>query len=144
MTVLDAGVVIGALRGEPAGAEIVAFFARPSPPRLSTVNLAEIIDVLTRAKGVAVDRIELGLRRLVDAGMRLEPVTPSIAHRAGALRAAHFHARTTPVSIADCIALATAIELLLPLATTDRALADVARGEGVVVEAVPNSGGRRP
>lgn len=144
MTVLDAGVVIGALRGEPAGEEIVPLFTRVDPPRLSTVNLAEVIDVLTRAKGVAVDRIELGLRLFVDAGLRLEPVTPTIAHRAGALRAAHYHARSTSVSIADCIALATALELEVPLATTDRALARVARAEGVVVESMPNSLGVRP
>lgn len=144
MTVLDAGVVIGALRGEPAGVDVVPLFARDDPPRLSTVNLAEVIDVLTRAKGAPVEQIELGLRLLVDAGMRLEPVSPAIAHRAGALRAAHYHARSAAVSIADCIALATALDLGLPLATTDGVLAGVARAEGVIVEAMPNSVGVRP
>ena len=82
MTVLDAGVVIGALRGEPAGAEIVALFARSDPPRLST-------------------------------------------------------------AIADCIALATALDLASALATTDGHLARLARAEGVIVESMPNSIGFR-
>ncbi len=60
------------------------------------------------------------------------------------LRAKHYHRERRPVSIADCICLATALRLKEDLATTDPALAAVAREEGVTVVALPDSSGQRP
>ena len=63
---------------------------------------------------------------------------------ASELRAAHYHRAKMPVSLADCICVATAISLGTDLATTDPALAAVARAAGVEVIALPNSAGVIP
>jgi predicted nucleic acid-binding protein len=63
---------------------------------------------------------------------------------ATSLRAEHYHRGRVPVSLADCICVATAITLQTDLATTDPAQAAVARAAGVEVIALPDSEGRLP
>jgi len=50
----------------------------------------------------------------------------------------------SPLSLADCLALATAIDLGDALATSDRALAALARRYQLTVVALPDSRGRKP
>ncbi len=59
---------------------------------------------------------------------------------AGRLRARHYERNTTAVSLADCIAAATALTRAHPLATADPALATVIRQEGEPCMPSPTAG----
>jgi predicted nucleic acid-binding protein len=63
---------------------------------------------------------------------------------AGRLRARHYHRNAMAVSLADCIAAATALSLDRPLATADPALAALVRAEGGQVRGLVDSKGRLP
>ena len=86
------------------------------------------------------EKVEL----LMVAGLEVEPVWLRVMWLATRLRAEHYHRSRAPVSLADCICVATAIALQTDLATTDPALASVARAAGVEVIPVPDSEGRMP
>ena len=74
----------------------------------------------------------------------MEPVWLRVMWLATSLRADHYHRTRAAVSLADCICVATAISLDTDLATTDSALAAVARAAGVEVIALPDSAGVIP
>jgi predicted nucleic acid-binding protein len=78
------------------------------------------------------------------AGLEVEPVWLRVMWLATSLRAEHYHRTTASVSLADCICIATAITLETDLATTDPALAHVARAAGVDVIPLPDSAGVIP
>lgn len=145
MTVFDAQAVVAALLGEPA-AEIVEalLLDQDDPAHLSAANLAEILDVLVRRVGLAVEDVEEKLRWLIVGGLRVVPVDEPTGSRAGRLRAQHYDRTVCPLSLADCIALATAMELDQPLATADPALLAVAQRVGVDTRPLPDSSGRLP
>lgn len=63
---------------------------------------------------------------------------------AGRIRADHYDRRLRPISLTDCVALATARALDEPLATSDPVLIEVARSEGAGVLGLPDSAGRLP
>ena len=77
-------------------------------------------------------------------GLRIVPVDEAIAVRAARLRVRHYNRTRRPVSMADCLALATALYRSQPLATSDPALAAAATDEGCRVVALPDSRGVRP
>ena len=56
----------------------------------------------------------------------------------------HYHRTRTPVSLADCGAIALAEQLDAELVTSDAAMIRVARAEGIAVLPVPDSSGRTP
>lgn len=72
------------------------------------------------------------------------PVDADLAVRAGTIRAAHYHRTRTAVSLADCVAVATAEAMGGPLVTSDAALCRLATDLGVVPHPIPNSKGVRP
>jgi predicted nucleic acid-binding protein len=76
--------------------------------------------------------------------MRLAEVSAEIGVAAGRLRARHYHRERMAVSLADCVAAATALSEELPLATADPPLADLVRAEGGAVHALPDTAGRVP
>jgi len=129
--VLDASAAIALLLDEQ-GAETVASLLGSGDARMSTVNAAEVVDVLVRVRGgepgVVITRVEELLSSVV------EPVAPSLASatRAGELRARLFDRRVRRVSLADCFVLATA-EAGHSIVTTDGALAAIAGDEGIDV-----------
>jgi PIN domain nuclease of toxin-antitoxin system len=108
------------------------------------VNLAEVIDVMTRiydrASALTLDAFVL----LESGGLQIAPVDADIGIAAGKLHARHYDRKTSPLSMADCVALATSLSLAQPLATSDPALAAAARLEGAAVIALPDARGRRP
>lgn len=114
------------------------------PTALSAANYAEIVDHIMRRGDLDADEAEVRMRLLVEAGTRIIPVDDQIATRAGALRAQHYQRRDCAVSLADCCALTTSLTLGTPLATSDPALATVARDQGCEVIALPDSRGVRP
>jgi predicted nucleic acid-binding protein len=145
LSVLDAQAVIAALTGESAAREVESLLrADEDPPSISAVNVAELIDVLVRGKGRGFDEVVERLAWLEVAGLEVIPVDGPIAQRAGDLRARHYDRATRPVSLADCVALATAITAHDRLATSDPALAATARAEGCLVIPLPDSRGKRP
>lgn len=142
MTVLDAYAVIAYLRDERA-AEPVADLLR-EPTVLSVVNAAEVIDQLVRVYGRDADDVHADLMLLSTTGMSLAAAAPETGLLAGRLRARHYHRERMPVSLADCVAAATALSEGRPLATSDPPLAQLVRAEGGKVWALPDTAGRLP
>jgi predicted nucleic acid-binding protein len=81
---------------------------------------------------------------LESGGLQIVPVDAAIGVSAGELHARHYDRKTSPLSMADCVALATAAALGEPLATSDPPLATAAHAEGVTVVALQDSKGRSP
>lgn len=131
MTVLDASVVIDGLTRPRSQA--IDDLIRGQIVRISTLNVAEVVDILMRRLGVeeveVIDRIDL----LRQAGLMMEPLSARHALDAGSLRARRYDKQTAAVSMADCVAIALAAEVGEPLASSDRALLAVAVAEGVAV-----------
>lgn len=142
MIVLDAYAVVAYFRGEPV-ADVVAHILRDKTV-LSAANAAEVVDQLVRVHGRDADAVHGDLALLTYAGMQVVPVTVDIGMSAGRLRARHYHRTARSVSLADCIAAATALDLKEPLATSDPALAAVMRAEGGQVRGLADSSGRLP
>ena len=142
MTALDAFAVLAFLRDEPAADEVEQLLRAPTV--LAAVNAAEIVDQLVRVYGHDVDDVHADLALLSRSGMGIAATTSGTGIEAGRIRAAHYRRRGCPVTMADCVAAATALDLKLPLATSDAALAAVVRHEGGAVHPLPNGRGVRP
>ena len=145
MTVLDAQAVVALLLGEPAADEVAAM-TRDSghPVSISAVNVAEVVDVLVRVMGRTHDQVIEKLDWLSAGGLVVVPVDEGIGRIAGRIHAERYHRRDRPLSMADCIALATAITQREAIATSDPPLAATATLEGCDVVPLPDSQGRRP
>ncbi len=145
MTVLDAQALVAFLTGEPGAVEVAALLRDPGDPAvISAVNVAETLDVLVRIKGRTQEEVEERLDWLAAAGLIAAPVDDAIARHGGRLRAKHYNRAQRPVSMADCMALATALARGGRLATSDAPLATMARAEGCAVVPLPDSSGARP
>lgn len=142
MTVLDAYAVLAYLRNETA-AELVTELLR-SPTVLSPLNAAEVIDQLVRVYGRDPDDVHADLAVLSHAGMHIPSVSAEVGMLAGRLRARHYRRERMAVSLADCVAAATALSTASPLATADPALGAMIRAEGGSLHALPDSTGRLP
>jgi predicted nucleic acid-binding protein len=81
---------------------------------------------------------------LESAGLQIALIDADIGVAAGVLHAKHYDRKTSPLSMADCVALATAAALGEPLATSDPPLAAAARAAGVTIVGLPDSRGRLP
>ena len=77
-------------------------------------------------------------------GLEIVPVDASVGLHAGELHAHLYHRESSPLSMADCVALAVAAALNEPLMTSDPPLAAAARAEGILVLPLPDSRGRPP
>lgn len=141
MTVLDAQAIIAALRGEPAMARVGELLhGSDGPPMLPAVGLAEVTDVLVRTGPSRVEACDEAIDLLRAGGLEIVPVDDRIGRLAGILRSRHWDRDTRPVSMADCVALATAMVASVPLATADAALIAAADDEGHPVIALPSNG----
>jgi uncharacterized protein with PIN domain len=128
--VLDASAAIALLLDEPGAAEVEARM-RQHPTRMSTVNAAEVIDVLIRRHGGDPDRVVGRVHELVWTAVEPAPASLERAIRAGELRARYFP-RDGRLSLADCFCLASA-DAGESIVTTDGPLAAAARDEGIDV-----------
>jgi PIN domain nuclease of toxin-antitoxin system len=145
VTVFDASAIIALLVDEPARAEVEPLLKAPgTEPKLSAVNMGEVVDKLVRVRGMVFDDVLERLIWLAAGGLEIADADLEVGAVAGFLRARHYHRREKDVSIADCYALATASVLEEPLATSDQFVADVARYEEIELVALPDSNGRRP
>ena len=135
---LDTSAVLALFLDEPF-AEAVLASLRSSPARMSTVNLAEVVDVLVRAHGGLPGAVVSSVEDF--ASSVVQPVAPTLelALRAGELRAQLFDRRSRRLSLADCFVLATA-EGGDRVITGDRTLADAARATGLDVISLQPAG----
>jgi PIN domain nuclease of toxin-antitoxin system len=107
---------------------------------MNVLNRAEVIDQLTR-RGALSDVVGAELDTL---GISFEPLSIELADQAGQLRSQHYHRSQRPLSMADCVALATAMELGSSLATSDVHLATTCVEVGCPVVEIANSKGVYP
>ncbi len=84
------------------------------------------------------------LMLLESGGLEIAVVGPDVGIAAGQLHARRYDRKTSPLSMADCVALATSAAVGEPIATSDPALAAAAPLEGVAIIPLPDSTGRRP
>jgi PIN domain nuclease of toxin-antitoxin system len=142
MMVLDAYAVLAYLRDERAAEAVGDLLARPT--KLSAANAAEVLDQLVRVYGCDPDDVHADLVMLAHTGMELAPVSIEVGMLAGRLRARHYHRERVSVSLADCVAAATALCTGYPLATADPPLASLVRAEQGKIHALPDTSGRLP
>lgn len=142
MTILDAYALVALLADEPAAAEVDTLL-REERTAVSSVNLAEAIDVACRINDLAGDDVHEAVAPLLHD--LVDVVAPGEAHawRASEIRIRHYDRRRSPLSLADCFLLATATEGDR-IVTADPPVARAARAEGIEIVALPDSGGRRP
>jgi PIN domain nuclease of toxin-antitoxin system len=139
---LDAYGLIAFLADEVA-AEEVERLLRSEPVSMTSLNLAEAVDVLARTHGQDLAASRRQVRQLVVVSLHVEPVTEQHAWTAAAYRTRHYERRTQAVSLADCVLLAAA-EPGDGVATADPAVARVARLESIRLVALPDRAGRLP
>lgn len=122
---LDSSAVLAALRKE-AGADVVRDLL--SEARVSAVNLAEIVGVLTR--GNDADRVT----EIIDeVGLNVSPADDAMAIDAGLLSSL---TASAGLSLGDRFCLALARHLRLPVVTADRAWLQVADAVAVEVRLI--------
>jgi PIN domain nuclease of toxin-antitoxin system len=142
---LDSQAVVALLIGEPAAPEVAELLRDPAQPvSISAVNVAEVVDVLVRVMGRRRDEVIEKLDWLAAGGLRVVSLDEDIGRAAGGIHATRYHRRERPLSLADGVALATALARGESIATSDPALAVTATEEGVDVIWLPDSQGRRP
>jgi PIN domain nuclease of toxin-antitoxin system len=132
---LDAFALIALLAEEPAADEVEALLRR-GEAAITTVNLAEALDVLQRVQGISRERLEAVTAPLVSDRMTLVAIDERIARDAADIRARYYHCTRAPVSLADCILLAATGEDDA-LATADGPLIRVAEAENLQVRKLP-------
>jgi predicted nucleic acid-binding protein len=132
---LDAFALIALMGDEPAADQVEAL-VRAGDTAITAVNLAEALDVLQRLQGISHERLEEVTVPLVGERMKLIPTDEPIARNAADIRARHYHRTRSPVSLADCILVASAGQSDV-VATADVPLIRVAEAENVKVEALP-------
>ena len=140
--VVDTGPIVSVLLGEPAAAEVSSAL-EGRDCGVSVVNVAEVLDVLIRVHRAPVDDVSEALGRFLADVARPIPATRMLSQHAALIRARHYHRRDRDVSLADCFAIAAALPDA-DIATSDTAIAHVAKAEGIEVIPLPNARGRRP
>jgi predicted nucleic acid-binding protein len=139
---LDAYCLVALARDEPAASEVESLL-RDKETAITSVNLLEVVDFLVRRAGWAESDVRTQLSHLVGQVIRVTPVTEAHAWSGASLRARRYARDTSDLSLADCVLLASCREGEA-VATSDPAIAAAARAEGIVVVALPDSGGRKP
>ena len=138
VTVLDASALLGFLRDEPSRSQVEAILREPPPPSISAINLAEAIDQLVRVDGRDPSEVTESIDLLFVGGLEVEPFWLPSSRRAAQIRSRFYHRTRSPISLADCAAIATAIALKAKVATTDGPLAAAARDLGLDVIELPS------
>jgi PIN domain nuclease of toxin-antitoxin system len=144
LTVLDASALLALLLDEPGRADAEALMRRRPPPLMSAANLAEVIDKLVRGRGANPEQVNDAIDLLIVGGLEIVPFWLHQARNAAALRARFYDRASSPLSLADCACLATALSQHAAIATTDPALAQAAADLGVQVIPLPDSTGQPP
>lgn len=140
---LDAYPLVAYLTGEPAADEVKALLGEGDAVATS-LNVAEAVDVACRVYGAREETVRGAIELLVANDLLAVSAPGATAgFRAAGLRIAYYRRRERALSLADSFLLASAG----PddrVATSDPAVAEVARLEGIPVVALPDSSGRHP
>jgi predicted nucleic acid-binding protein len=142
VTFLDAYALIALIADEPA-AEDVELLLRTERCALTTINLAEAIDVTRRVHRLSELELRNVAEPLLGDVIAVVPVSEMHAWRSADLRARYYERRAGALSVADCMLLA-AVGLDDSVATPDPVVARVARAEGMTVAPLPDTAGKRP
>lgn len=139
MIVLDAYAAIAVLNDEYAAQQVQDLLEGDEVAVLTVLGVAEVVDHLVRLGGLDGGDAALDITQL---GLADPPALDGpLATRAGLLRARHYNRRTRAISLADCVAAATARGLNARLATADPALLDTCAAEGIAVIPLPDTTG---
>ncbi len=142
VTLLDASCLIALAEDEPVAAEVEALLRHESTV-ITSVNLLEVADYLTRRAGWPEDEVRSRLALVVGHVVRVEPVGEEEAWRGARIRVRYYEPKICELSLADCVLLASC-RADDAVATSDPAVVAVARAEGIDVIPLPDSSGRRP
>ncbi|MEY2416765.1 MAG: hypothetical protein QOH53_2099 [Ilumatobacteraceae bacterium] len=107
---------------------------------MNVLNRAEVVDRLVRGGGIA-DEVCADLDTL---GITFEPLTVELADAAARLRGRYYARTGRPISMADCVALATAMKHGSASAISDAVLALVTVAVQGQLLRVANSKGEYP
>lgn len=140
--VLDAFALVALALDEPAAAEVEAALRR-GDCLVSAVNLAEAIDQLGRVHRRSEQELRAAFAPVLDEVLSVVAADEAVAWRTAVVRRRHYRRRESELSLADCVALATA-QAGHRLATADEPLARAARAEGIGVLGLPDTAGDRP
>jgi len=141
VTFLDAYALVALVADEPAAGEVETIL-RGGEARVVIVNLAEAVDI-RRVHGLRADEI----RRAIEPLLLGDALSAAVSDEPHAWLAAELrakHKRTSALSMADCFLLAHALTDSGAIATSDPAIAAVARAEGIDLVPLPDSSGSRP
>jgi len=141
VTFLDAYALVALVADEPAAGEVETIL-RGGEARVVIVNLAEAVDI-RRVHGLRADEI----RRAIEPLLLGDALSAAVSDEPHAWLAAELrakHKRTSALSMADCFLLAHALIDSGAIATSDPAIAAVARAEGIELVPLPDSSGSRP
>lgn len=141
--VFDAAALIALLRHEPGGPEVAELMGHHGGSA-SCVNLVEVVDRMARTTSVGIDDAVTAVESLIEGGLEAVRCDLPIALRAGVVRAEHYDKVTRSVSLADCVATATAELREATLVTSDAHLVDLANRIELGVHPIPNSAGTTP
>ncbi len=132
MILIDATGLIAFLAEEASASKVDALL-RSDDAAIVSVNLAETIDVLVRVRGFDRDRVDDVLEPLIAGVLPVVSVGEMEARTAAAVRSDYYHHRESPLSMADCLLLATGVLRRADVATGDAAVASAAVALGLVV-----------
>jgi PIN domain nuclease of toxin-antitoxin system len=130
VTLLDAYALIALILGEPAMEQVLGIL-REGRAAMTTVNLAETLDVSVRRHGLLRSRVAAVIEPLFEGSIIALAVDMRLAHRAAKLRGDHYHRSRRPLSLADAILLAAARPGTDRIATADRDVLAVAAEIGI-------------
>jgi PIN domain nuclease of toxin-antitoxin system len=139
---LDAYALIAFLADEPAREEVEDVLDEPCV--MTTLNLAESLDVLGRVYGIDGGELRQLVGPLVGDAFTVEAPPEPDAWSAARIRSLHYLPTTCELSLADCFLVAAAARLDARVATADPAVAAVARAESLELVPLPDTSGRRP
>jgi predicted nucleic acid-binding protein len=145
MAIFDAAPLVAVLLGETGGLASGRLLGDTDAGHaVCALNAAEVLDRVSRGSGEPAENVAAGMELWFESALRCVPLDWNRACRAAELRARHYYRTRTPVTLADCGAIALAEQLGTELVTSDQTMIKVARAEGVDVIAVPDSSGRTP
>jgi uncharacterized protein with PIN domain len=142
MILIDAQGLVALLADEPAADEVESIF-ESSGAGITTINLAEAIDISERGLGINAAVVRPAITTLRESVLHVVACTEEDAWRAGDLRARRYHRVRAPISIADSFLIAAARPGDV-VASADAGVLTVARAEGVDVIPLLDSTGRKP
>lgn len=142
MILLDAYALHAFVMDEEAASDVDELM-RTDATAIVATNLSEVVDGVIRKEGWSEGEVVPRLGTVVGPLVEIRQVSEAACWRAGVLRSRHYDRNTCDVSLADCVLLASA-EGRDSIATSDPAVAAVARAEGIGLVPLPDSSGQRP